>query len=185
MAAISRLRRVYLHWLSSPGNDRLIYRVARWQRARKIVELGVGTGRRTLRMIEAATEHVTPAEILYTGIDLFEGRAGDAPNGLGLKEAYRRFTATGARVRLMPGDPYTALAGIANTLSQIDLVVISANIDQAALARAWFYVPRILHEESQVFLEEIRYGGKTAFRLISLDEVGWLAAKSQPKRRAA
>jgi hypothetical protein len=85
----------------------------------------------------------------------------------------------------MPGDPYTALAGIANTLSKIDLVVISASVDQAALARAWFYVPRILHAESQVFLEEIRYGGKTAFRLISLDEVAWLAAKSQPKRRAA
>ncbi len=185
MPVSSRLRRLYLHWLSRPHNDRLIYRVARWQQARKIVELGIGSGRRTLRMIEAATEHVSPSEIRYTGIDLFESRDSADTPGLGLKEAYRRLKATGVRVQLVPGDPCSALAGVANALSKIDLLVVSAGVDQAALAQAWFYIPRILHPQSQVFLEEVRFGGKSAFRVISVEEVAWLAAKSRPLRRAA
>jgi predicted O-methyltransferase YrrM len=185
LPAISRLKRLYLHWLSGPRNDRFVYRAARWPQVRKIVELGVGTGRRAVRMIEAASQFTPPGEIHYTGIDLFEDRnRGDTP-GLGLKDAYQRLKATGVRVQLTPGDPCTGLARIANLLSKIDLVVISAAVDQAALARAWFYVPRILHDESQLFLEEIRFGGKTAFRMISCDEVAWLAAKSRPLRRAA
>jgi predicted O-methyltransferase YrrM len=184
LPAISRLRRLYLHWLSRPHNDRLIYRVAHWQRAGRIVEVGMGTGRRALRMIEAAAEHLSPSEIRYTGIDLFESRDSANP-GWGLKEAYQRLKATGVRVQLAPGDPCTALASVANTLAKIDLMVVSASVDQAALAQAWFYVPRILHPQSQVFLEEIRFGGKSAFRLISVEEVAWLAAKSRPMRRAA
>ena len=185
MPAISRLRRLHLHWLSRPRNDRRIYRAACWQQAREILELGIGTGRRTLRMIEAATEHLSPGEIHYIGIDLFESRDSTNIPGLGLKAAYQRLKTTGVRVQLVPGDPCTALAGIANTLTKVDLMVVSALVDQAALARAWFYVPRILHAESQIFLEEVRFGGKSAFRAISVEEVAWLAAKSRVVRRAA
>ena len=185
MPDISRLRRLYLHWLSRPRTDRVIYRAACWQRAQKILDIGMGSGRRALRMIEAAAEHRVASEIRYTGVDLFESRDPAAAPGLGLKEAYQRLKATGVRVQLVPGDPCAALAGIANTLAKVDLLVVSAVVDQAAMARAWFYVPRILHAESQIFLEELRFGGKSAFRQISVDEVTWLASKSQAVRRAA
>jgi hypothetical protein len=91
--------------------------------------------------------------------------------------------ASGARVQLEPGDPYWGLLRKANSLTATDLLVISRHHDPAAMARAWFYVPRMLHEGSQVFVEEPA-GDGTIFRAVPLDEVAALA-RSTAHRRAA
>jgi hypothetical protein len=103
-----------------------------------------------------------------------------------LKLAHQRLKAQGVRVRLAPGDPYSALSRIANELGAIDLVLISADQDSASLARAWFYVPRLLHAETQVFVEE-KPSGDNPSRLVRLSafDVNQRAAQAAPRRAAA
>jgi hypothetical protein len=172
------LRFCYLSYLSKPISDRLLYRVILRRRYKSILECGIGAAVRALRMIEAATFHVPPDQVQYTGIDLFEAR-GDSSGGnvLLLKEAHRLLKATGARIRLLPGDPFSALARAANTLLGTDLVVISADQDPRSVAHAWYYLPRLLHCGSQVYLEEAQRPGKTGiWRLVPPEELEALAS---------
>jgi hypothetical protein len=100
-------------------------------------------------------------------------------------DAYRLLKPTGIRVRLAPGDPYAALRANANELRETDLLVISAAIDQAALAQAWFYIPRMLHSASQVFVESTDPQARTAFRRLLPVQLAELSASARPLRRAA
>lgn len=179
----SRLRILYLAYLSKPAQDRPIYREIIRHSPRRILELGFGVGQRAVRMIELAGHFQPHRQIQYTAVDLFESRsAADGP-GVTLKMAHRLLKSTGARVQLVPGDPETALSQIANSLGQVDMVVVSRRLDRHCLARAWFYVPRLLHERSRVLLEEPLHGGRTSVRLPGRSEIESLAAAS--RRRAA
>lgn len=184
------LRTFYLCYLSQPKGLRPLYRTllkrAKPSRKnaggpiRKITELGVGTSERTLRMLE-----LCPAtdETVYAGIDLFEARQnGDGP-GLKLKEAHQRLATTGAKIKLIPGDPFSALMRSANSLTGQDLIIIAADQDRASLAKAWFYVPRMLNEHT-VVLEETLIDGKATLAVVPHDEISRRAAAA-PGRRAA
>jgi hypothetical protein len=174
---------LYLCYLSKPASHRPIYRAVCRQRARKILQLGIGTGRRALRLIEAASLGRPVSEVEFSGIDLFEARSAMDGPGLTLKMTHRLLRNTVARIRLVPGDPLSALAQIANDLGQVDLVLISARLDPQRLAPAWFYLPRLLHERSQVFIEQSLPGGQQQVRLVPRTEIESLAAV--PSRRAA
>jgi hypothetical protein len=94
--------------------------------------------------------------------------------------------ASGARLRLVPGDPYSALAHAANSLLDTDLVVIRADQDPVALERAWFYLPRMLHEQSVVLVEQLgTEGHEGTYRALDLQAVRQLAAAHSSRRRAA
>ncbi len=183
MPDTSRLRILYLSHLTTPASDRLIYRAIGRQRPRRILELGIGIGQRAVRMIEVAA-HFTPIrEIQFCGMDLFEARSAVDGPGVTLKMAHRLLKRTGARIQLVPGDPYLGLSRNANALGKVDLLVVSARHDPRQLARAWFYVPRLLHERSQVFLERVVPGGRRSVRLLDVSEIEtWAAATA---RRAA
>jgi hypothetical protein len=178
------LRTLYLLYLSQPASRRGLYKAVRVRPVRSIVELGIGLGGRTERILEIAGWKAD--SLRYTGIDLFEGRPGGAP-GISLKEAFAQLRLPGVRVQLVPGDPYTALLRVANALVNTDLLLISANQDQESLARAWTWVPRMLTPTSLVFLEEA--GPKereTLWRQVASDEIQSLAAvASRSHRRAA
>jgi predicted O-methyltransferase YrrM len=180
------LKYCYLAWFSQPRAERILYRAVRRSKAASIVELGVGNGRRARRLLEVAKRYRPEATPRYTGIDLFEARPREIP-GLSIKQAHRTLADCGAKVQLVPGDPLSALARAANALAKTDLVVISADQDMAAFARAWYYLPRMLYERSLVFMEEQNKDGQTAFRLISCSEVGELARQAELRqaRRAA
>ena len=184
MPGTGHLRLLYFCYLSKPAGDRLIYREIRRHRVRRILELGIGSGQRAARMIEIAGQFSPLREIRFTGVDLFEARSAVDGPGVTLKMAHRLLRATGARVQLIPGDPSTALARAANNLGQLDLVVISPRLDPRRLAHAWFYVPRLLHERSQVFLERILPGGGTSLRLLARSEIETLAAAAVSRRAA-
>lgn len=175
------LRSLYLRYFSQPKSDRALYKLLKKQPVRKFLELGIGVGERTLRVLE----HCPGSdETSYTGIDMFEARQnGDGP-GLTLKEAHKLLSATGAKVRLVPGDPMSALSRSANAIGKQDLIVISADQDRESLAKAWFYVPRLLSETTQVFLEE-RHEGVTTLRTVLHDEIATLATPPSKSRRAA
>ncbi|HJT32114.1 MAG TPA: hypothetical protein VJ783_08725 [Pirellulales bacterium] len=182
---LDAIRLAHLTYFSKPPGDRIIYRAIRRNRARRILEVGLRTGQRARRMIEAATRG-TDELVNYAGIDLFELRPPAESDGLSLKEIHSLLKTTPARVRLIPGDPFTALARMANEIGSCDLIVIASDQPTESLERAWFYVPRLLHAATSVFIE--RPGSEQTparFELLAHDEIRRRAAQCRPRRRAA
>jgi len=183
LSAASGLRYLYLAYFSQPAGDRLVYRLIRRHRPRRIVELGLGMAERSRRTIRlAARYHDEPID--YTGIDRFESRSREDHPGLSLKAAHTALVATEAKVRLVPGDPLSALSRVANGLANTDLLLISSLAGRTCPA-AWFFVPRMLHEHSLVLIEETLPGAtEPAWRRLPHDELAALAG-SRSERRAA
>ncbi len=179
------MRLLYLCHFSHPGSERPLYRAIRRTGPRRIVEIGLGDCRRAIRLIRAA-RLVHPAEpICYTGIDLFEAGSDPSLHTVSLRQAYQLLRATGAAVRLVPGPCGAALARVANTLLGTDLLIIAHRADEPALRSAWFYVPRMLHERSQVLVYQ-RQGDRIQFARLSSEEISRLAsAGSRPLQSAA
>jgi predicted O-methyltransferase YrrM len=188
------LKYLYLAYFSQPAVDRVLYRTIRRHKVRRILEIGVGDGARAQRMIALALRHRPAEPVEYTGIDLFEARRNQDGAGVSLKLAHRMLSQTDARIRLVPGDAFSALSRTANTLANTtDLIVISADQDAESLAKAWFYVPRMLHTQSLVYREEVTESRTAdvvvkapakALRLVLRAEIDALA-RPQSRRRAA
>jgi len=186
MATMSQLGIVkysYLAYFSQPKSDRPIYKHLHTHPVRTIVELGVGDAVRAQRIIEMAVAMHPDAKIRYTGVDLFEARPPDKP-GLTLKLAYRTLKRLPVNIQLIPGDPFTALARVANSLTGTDLLVIAADQDPDLMARAWILVPRMLHEDSLVFSERVSKG-QPRFDLLTRFEIEALACVPKHQLRAA
>jgi hypothetical protein len=179
----ARLRCSYLAWFGKPAELRTLFRHERKHRPTRILELGIGAGQRAAKLIEVAAAMSRGGEIRYTGIDLFEMRKPEDGLGMSLKLAHRQLASTGAKVRLVPGDPLTALARTANSLGAHDLVLIAADQDRASLEKAWFYVPRLLDATSTVFEEKVE-NGVSQWRVVPADEIKRLSSPP-PRRQAA
>lgn len=141
----------------------------------------MGTGLRARRLLELAARHHPADRLQYSGLDRFESRSADDGPGLALKAAYRMFRATGCRTRLVPGETRESLALAANHLKRVDLMLVRGEAE--LLGSAWFYVPRMLHGGSLVFVEESTAKGPI-LRCVPADEVT-RRAKRPPQRRAA
>jgi hypothetical protein len=176
LSIFSQLRLLYLCYFSKPASSRPIYRAIRRHHVQKIVELGVGHGDRALRMIEVARRLSPPTDVHYVGMDLFEGRADSNQPGSSLKEIYQRLRASGARVQLVPGNPSDGLIRLANSLGKVDVLILPVELDSPANARMWFFVPRLLHERSQVFVERVLDDGQTVLAIKPRQEIDRLAA---------
>jgi len=142
----------------------------------------MGTGSRAVRLVEMAQRYHEADQIRYIGLDLFEARSACDGPGITLKLAYRMLRATGAKIQLLPGEPLTTLARTANNIGTIDLAIFSARLDPRLLAETWFYVPRLLHPGSLVFVETELAGNQFAMRPLALSELATLA---EVRRRAA
>lgn len=177
-----RCRHLYFAWFSRPAGYRPLYRLLRRGGIHKILEVGMTDTSRTLRMVELAV--ASGQAITYSGVDLFEMRPATGRAGWTLKEAHRRLAASGVKSRLAPGDPFTALARTANSLGALDLIVISADLDPDSMSKAWFYVPRLLHDATRVFIEQRDEKGEPSLRPIQRAEIEQLAT-SGVRRRAA
>ena len=183
MAGLSRLRLFYLLHFSKPASDRLVYRELRRKKARKIVEIGMGSAQRAVHAINLLKGFHAAGEIHYTGIDQFEARIIGDGQRLTLRDAHRVLKATGARVQLVPGAAGEALSRVANGLKEIDAVIISAGQSPEQMAQAWFYLPRMVHGSTLFFQETGLLGGATAMHLLNRDEIARLTV--QGRRRAA
>ncbi|MBX3415703.1 MAG: hypothetical protein KF708_23665 [Pirellulales bacterium] len=184
MPASSSLQYVYWAYFSKPVCDRKLFRLIRQRRIGRILEIGVGEAVRARRLISVAQRY-TPGEVRYTGLDPFESRSSTDAPGLTLKLAHRLLKATGAQVQLVPGDPFSALSRTANSLTETELVVISADQDGDSLSRAWHYLPRTLSPEALVFVERLDPVRGVAFlQEIDTEELQRLASVHQ-RRRAA
>jgi len=137
-----------------------------------------------MRMIEVAKRTSPPEDIHYVGMDLFEGR-GDADGAaLSLKEAHQRLRATGVRVQLVPGNPAESLIRLANSLHKVDLLIVPSELESAAAARMWFFIPRMLHERSIVLVESVQSDGQKTVRIKPRAEIDRMAAGGAARRAA-
>jgi hypothetical protein len=182
----SLLRSSYLLYFSQPAADRTLFKAIKAKPIRSIVELGVGLSGRTERILEIAAWRPDCLPLRYTGIDPFDSRPAGQPK-LSLKEAYSQLRTTGAKAQLVPGEPFSALHRVANSLAGTDLLLISGIYDAESLAPAWKYIPRMLQPSSLVFLQEPGPAtGKEFWRQIKAEEIADLASRrAKSLRRAA
>jgi hypothetical protein len=160
----------------------VLYRAIRRTRAKKILEIGIADTARTVRMIRLAERYGAGEAVRYAAIDLFEARPKEQTS-LSLKDAHRLLKSTGAQVQLIPGEPASALARMANSLANVDLLLISSANTDAALEGAWFYVPRMLHTGSAVFREADPGTGTVVPSVVDHGDIQTRAAAG--RRRAA
>jgi hypothetical protein len=183
LTILSLIRSVYYRYVSKPAFNRPVYRAIQRYHARKIVELGIGTGHRAVRMIQAARCASPEADIRYVGLDRFEDRTESDGSGLSLKAAHQLLRAADAQIQLIPGLPADTLTRMANALGKVDLLIMPAALDSPSAGRFWFFVPRMLHEHSVVFVERTGEDGESRLDIKPRQEIALLAAGAC--RRAA
>jgi hypothetical protein len=172
-------------FFSKPTPERQLLRLAKQHTFRRVVEVGVESVDSTAQLLEVIGKQAKGEPVKYTAIDPFDARPEGSPK-MPLVGVYRRLVATGARVRLTPGDLAASLAAEANSLADTDLLLLSREASDEALAFAWFYVPRMCHPGTLVLR---RTDGDAAddageWETISLSEIS-ARANQRPARRAA
>ena len=175
---------LWLTRFSQPAGERPIYRAVRSRGPRRILELGLGTLRRTERML-AFARSIGCDQLHYVGLDRFEGRLATDPPGVTLKEAHRRLHAFG-RVQLVPGNSDTSLARLCNHLGVFDLVLVAAENDPRHLERSWFFIQRVVNAGTAVIVETTdgaRAGG-TVWKAVDKRRIDELAARTIQRRAA-
>src|SRR5262249_53785106 len=146
-----RLRYIHLAYFSKPRGDRQLYKNIRRHRVSRILQLGMDAPDRAMRLIDVASFCDSARAVRFVAVDPFESRPKDR-KGMALKDAHRLLKPSGAQLQFIPGDVESALARSANALGQMDLVLITSDHDERSLGAAWFYMPRMLHAESLVYL---------------------------------
>ena len=178
-------RSLFLSYLSRPSGERRLYREAIRRRPKTLLELGIGSGIRAVRLIEIASWWTPAPELEYTGIDLFESRQDSDGPGMTLKGAYQTLRATGAKVRLLPGTAKATLSSIVGSIRPLDFVVASNEDDLTTLADAIRFYPKVLGPDTRFFVTTS--GPETpVFRHVPVEEIqGQTTAHADAARRAA
>ena len=183
MAAVGALKYAYLAFFSKPKSERQLYRSLKQSQGLRIVEVGIGSIERAVNLITVAQRYNPGATVSYTGFDWFEEREiGSSP--LPLIHAHRQLQLTEARIRLVPGFPTATLPQIANSLQRTDLIVISSELNDAAMERAWFYLPRMCHSSTTVLREIPTGDGECRMESISVLELQDRAAIRESRQAA-
>ncbi len=184
MSLIGKLRLFHACNFSNSPANRPIYRAIRRSCPRKIVELGIGDGSRALRMIAVAKLASPDRDVEYCGLDRFEDQAVSAGPRLTLKGAHRLLGDAGVRVRLVPGDPPESLVRIANSLGKVDLLILPGGLESPLMGRVWFFVPRMLHRRSIVFIEREQPDGRRELDVMPRQTIDGLAAAGTVRHAA-
>lgn len=188
MAAASWFRYTYLAYFAHSKSNRQLYRLVKRNEVCRIVEIGISDLPRAVALIEVAQRYAGEKKVWYTGIDWFEARPGNQP-ALTLKDAYRVLRATEANVRLVPGAPAPSLASAANAHQNTDLILLGPDVSETDLHGAWYYVPRMLNENSTILSERRAADGLTTFAPLTRSQIAeWACQKpvvSAATRQAA
>ena len=183
VAAVSWLKYVRLTLFSKPRSERQLYRLVKLHSVGRIVEIGIGSIARTMSLVGVAQRYASDGKVAYAGLDWFEARTAELPR-LTLKQAHSQLQATGAQVRLVPGEPGRSVATIANAYQHTGLVLISAAVDDSDLADSWFYVPRMLDGTSIVLRERYDEAGEPTFEMVEHEQIVAWAGCSRGRRAA-
>jgi len=137
MAQLSWFSKLYWRHLASPKGDRSLHRILLERQFTSVLEIGIGSGARTERVLKLLNSSSSSATIRYTVVDAFES----APNHLTLKQAHKMLAEAGVKSSLVPGDLTAALARVGNTIGQHDLIIAEGLLDlsepQNSLLTPW------------------------------------------------
>ncbi|MEX0642392.1 MAG: hypothetical protein WD468_06810 [Pirellulales bacterium] len=183
MAAVRWIKYCYLAYLSQPKCERELYRLVKARQVSRIVEVGISNVARSTRLIEVAQRYADDQKVCYTGLDWFDARGSELTT-LTLKQVHCALQLTGAQVRLIPGPPGHSLAAAANAHQNTDLIIVSPQVSDDDLFRAWYYVPRMLRDQSVVLREHDVAEGQSVFAKLSASELAERAGQSAPRRAA-
>jgi hypothetical protein len=183
VAAVSWLKYAGLAYFSQPRSEQQLYRLVKRRKVCRIVEIGIGSLERTAALVRVAQRYAANDQVSYTGIDWFDARTAELP-ALTLKQTHTRLQSTGAKTRLVPGEPGRSLATVANAHQHTGLMLISAAVADSSLVAAWFYVPRMLDDGSIVLREGLDAAGEPTFTQLSHQQIAALAQQSTRKRAA-
>jgi hypothetical protein len=183
MPAAGIIKYAYLAYLAKPVADRALYRLIRSEKTCRIVELGVDSPSRISNLIAVAQRYSPQAEIHYSAIDWFDMRSHDL-RPLKLIDAHRQLKATGAKIRLLPGEPGQTLRSVANSLLKTDLLLIGPCVTDEAFAPAWFYLPRMCHPKT-IVVRGVEANGEVAYNVISFAEIAERSVAATAARTAA
>lgn len=164
---------------AKPAPDRQLVRLVKKESIRRIVQIGVDSLEDTSTVLQACVKQARGEAVSYTALDPFDERP-DSIEALPLMSSYRQLVGSGAKVRLVPGSPIGSLTREANSLADTDLLLISQGVDNATLAPAWFYLPRMCHPGTLVFrLSESESNESPAeWQPIGLDEIAQRASEA-------
>lgn len=179
------LKRFWFLHFSQPAGDRALYQAVGTKAIRSIVEIGLPDLVRTRRLWDLLAQRGGNLPLRYTGIDPFESRSKEQGPALSLKQAFAELRRDGVQVKLVPGDPQSALHRTANSLTGTDLLLISRSVNADDLAPAWRWMPRMLHAGTIIFQEMSDGKGSPAWQRLSIVELQQRAALAKSGRRAA
>ncbi|HEY6563359.1 MAG TPA: hypothetical protein VIY86_02580 [Pirellulaceae bacterium] len=165
MKAANLFRSLQLRYFAQPKHHRALFRHIEQTKPWRIVQIGMGRGELAKSLLEMVLRGKPAERPRYVGIDLFESRPSSQP-GLTLKEAHREVRSDQIDIRLLPGEPSTALSRLANELRGTDLVIATAAQNTKSLNGSWHLVSRILHKDSRIWLET-EDGGQPIFRVLA------------------
>ncbi len=134
-------------------------------------------------MIEVVRQAAPEREVRYVGFDLFEA-APQEGRAISLRSAHQLLRAAGAKVQLVPGDPAEMLVRMANSLGTVDVLILPADLDAPSQARLWRFVPRMLGQWSDVFIDSPSPDGGQMLHLKPRSEIDAQAAAVLSRRAA-
>jgi hypothetical protein len=143
-----------LHF-SKPEENRFVYRKVKQHRPHRIVEVGLQKGLRTLNLLKLAVSVCeNPLALRYFCVDPFEGRTKKDGPGLSLRKAYRAMNQMEIQHKLIPATPLMGIKRIANHVQNVDFLVLATPELHWLEEGGWYYLARMLHQESVVLLGE-------------------------------
>lgn len=165
-------QRFFLTNLSSPASDRPLWKHLLATPVTSILQLGMGSGQQTIKVLELVTAQKPDAQIRFAGVDLFESSSQPSQH-LKLKDAHRLCAEVGVKAYLVPGDFRLALPRIAVTIQPSDLVIVNQPFHSDAadyeLLNAW--LPRLVHPSSVVFAKNGKSGSQIRVEIASICQV--------------
>lgn len=185
LPSLGGLKRLYLRHFAKPAHDQTLHRFVHQHGVVRIAQCGLGNLERTLRLIEVAGADNGGQGIELVGFDKFESRAATDGAGLSLKAAHKLLSSKGIKHRLLPGDPAGSIVAMANSISEVDLLLVSVEHNTSELDRAWFYVPRMLAAGGVIFLEERQAkADEFVWRQLTAAELNQRATRPRQRRAA-
>ncbi len=185
--AASYWQTVWWSYFAQLPEDRICYRLIQKHKIASILEIGMEDAVRSERMLQVAIRGAGPRVVNFVGIDLFEAHPEADENPLTLKAAHTQLSALGARVKLVPGDAFSALSRTANSLKDIELVVIGWDNSPDVVAKCWNLMPRFLTDQAIVLCQGDE-SQNYQFSVLNVEQVKELAAeqaKSKSKTKHA
>jgi predicted O-methyltransferase YrrM len=127
------------------GSHPYLNEYIREHNCRRIMEVGVYTGKNAVRMVEAALENVAvPEEVEYYGFDFFANA--------GAERVGRELEKLGCTFKLFEGNTLDALPGAVDLLPKMDLIFIDGGKSFREATSDWEHAERLVHDRTAVYV---------------------------------